>query len=196
MSDSHDQAGAAAVASHDPHGADEGPHEGPIRTPRQLIVAVAASFIVPIIVILLLVNFVDFGNREGAGSTGLQAEAVTQRIKPIGAVEIRDASDVTALRTGEQVYKGQCSACHAIGAVGSPKFGDAAAWAPRIATGYESLLNSALKGKGAMTAQGGGDYSDIEVGRGVVYMANQAGANFAVPQPAAAAAAASAASAP
>jgi hypothetical protein len=34
------------------------------------------------------------------------------------------------------------------------------AWAPRIKTGYDALLNSALKGKGAMGAQGGGDYSD------------------------------------
>jgi hypothetical protein len=54
------------------------------------------------------------------------------------------------------------------------------------------LLNSALKGKGAMGAQGGGDYSDLEIGRAVVYMANQAGAKFAEPAAPAAAAGASA----
>ena len=69
---------------------------------------------------------------------------------------VRDASDVTALKTGEQAYQLQCSACHAAGLVGAPKFGDAVAWAPRIATGYETLLNSALKGKNAMSAQSGG----------------------------------------
>jgi cytochrome c5 len=98
------------------------------------------------------------------------------------------------LHTAEQVYTGQCAACHASGAAGAPKLGDAAAWAPRIKTGYEALLTAALKGKGAMAAQGGGQYSDYEIGRAVVYMANQAGGKLAEPK--APAAAASAASAP
>jgi cytochrome c5 len=59
--------------------------------------------------------------------------------------------------------------------------GDNAAWAPRIKTGYDALLNSALKGKNAMGAQGGGDHSDVEIGRAVVYMANASGAKFAEP---------------
>jgi len=98
------------------------------------------------------------------------------------------------LKTGEQVYTAQCAACHATGAAGAPKLGDAAAWAPRIKTGYDALLTSALKGKGAMGAQGGGEMSDLEIARAVVYIANQGGAKF--DEPAAPAAAASAASAP
>jgi cytochrome c5 len=184
MSDSHDP------AQHD--AAHDGPHEGPIKTPKQLIVAVAASFIIPILVIVLLVNYVDFGAKPGAGSDGLGAEAVAKRLQPIGRVEVRDASAPVVLRTGEQVYTGQCAACHAIGAAGAPKFGDAAAWAPRIKTGYEALHNSALKGKGAMSPQGGGEYSDFEIGRAVVYMANQAGGKLDEPKPPVAAAAASA----
>jgi len=35
-------------------------------------------------------------------------------------------------------------------------------------------VNSALKGKGAMGAQGGGDFSDVEIARAVAYMANNA----------------------
>ena len=175
-------------------GHDDMPHEGPIKTPKQLIAAVLASFIVPIIAIILLVNYVDFGNKAGAGSEGLQAEAVAKRLQRVGSVEIRDASAPAVLRTGEQVYAGQCSACHAAGAAGAPKLGDAALWAPRIKTGYESMLNSALKGKGAMGAQGGGDYSDFEIGRAVVYMANNGGGKLEEPTaPAAPAAAASAA---
>ena len=137
-------------APHDGHveGHDDGPHEGPIKTPKQLIVAVLASFIVPIIAIILLVNYVDFGNKAGAGSDGLQAEAVAKRLQRVGSVEIRDASAPVVLRTGEQVYAAQCSACHAAGAAGAPKLGDVGLWAPRIKTGYESMLNSALKGKG------------------------------------------------
>jgi cytochrome c5 len=71
--------------------------------------------------------------------------------------------------------------------------GDEAAWAPRIKTGFDALLNSALKGKGSMGAQGGGDFSDLEVGRAVVFMANKAGAKYEEPKPPQPAAAASAA---
>jgi cytochrome c5 len=98
----------------------------------------------------------------------------------VGSVEVRDAN--RELKSGDDVYKAQCTACHSVGAAGAPKFADAAAWAPRIKTGYESLLNSALKGKGAMGAQGGGDFDDVEIGRAVVYMANAAGAKFAEPK--------------
>ena len=48
--------------------------------------------------------------------------------------------------------------------------------------GYEALLTSALKGKGAMGAQGGGDFDDVEIGRAVVYMANEGGAKFSEPK--------------
>jgi hypothetical protein len=62
-----------------------------------------------------------------------------------------------------------------------------------VATGYDAMLNSVLKGKGAMAAQGGGEFSDLEIGRGVVYMANQGGGKLAEPKaPQAASAAASA----
>jgi cytochrome c5 len=95
-------------------------------------------------------------------------------------IEVRDAN--RELKSGEEVYKAQCSACHAVGAAGAPKFGDAGAWGARIKTGYEALLNSALKGKGAMGAQGGGDFDDLEIGRAVVYLVNNAGGKLAEPQ--------------
>jgi cytochrome c5 len=169
-------------------------HEGPIKTPKQLIAAVVASFLVPIFAIVLLVKYVGADHLPAAGSDGLGAEAVARRIQPIGEVEIKDASGAGVLKTGEQVFAAQCTACHTAGVAGAPKVGDAEAWAPRIKSGYEALLNSALKGKNAMTAQGGGDFSDVEIGRAVVYMANKGGATFAEPKaPAAAASAASAA---
>jgi cytochrome c5 len=174
--------------SHEAHDA----HEGPIKTPKQLIWAVIASFVIPIVVIILLTNYVAMGDKTGAGSKAMDAEAVAKRIAPVGRVELKDASDVSALKTGEQVYQAACAACHNSGAAGAPKLADAGAWAARIKTGYDTLLNSALKGKGAMGAQGGGDYSDVEIGRTVVYMANQAGAKFAEPAVPAAAGAASA----
>jgi len=172
----------------------DAPHEGPIKTPKQLIWTVVASFAVPIAIIVLLVNFVASGDKSGAGSEAMSEQAVAQRIQPVGVVMLKDASAVLELRTGEQVYTAQCSACHAAGLAGAPKIGDEAAWAPRIKTGYDALVQSALKGKGAMAAQGGGEFSDFEIGRAVAFMANKSGAKF--DEPKAPAAAASAASAP
>lgn len=172
------------------------PHEGPIKTPKQLMAAVGFSFVVPVIAIVLLVSFVASNKKPAAGTDALDAESVARRIQPVGHVEIKDVNDLGSLKSGEQVYAAQCVACHGSGVVGAPKLGDAAAWAPRVKNGYEALLGSALKGKGNMGAQGGGDFSDTEIGRAVVYMANQGGAKFAEPAlPAAAGAAPTAASA-
>ena len=160
----------------------DGPHEGPIKTPKQLIVTVVLAFVVPILLIVLLVTYVASDSKPAAGSTGMSPEAVAQRLQPVGAVEIRDASSPAALKTGEQVFAAVCSACHTSGAAGAPKIGDQAAWAPRIKAGFEALLTSALKGKGAMPAQGGGDFSDVEIARAVVHIANQGGAKFEEPK--------------
>ena len=159
-------------------------HTGPIKTPAQLLVTVAISFIAPVFIIIGLVYYVSTQNKPAAGANN-SAEAVAVRLQKVGSVEIRDAN--RELKSGEDVYKAQCTACHSVGAAGAPKFADAGAWGARIKTGYESLLNSALKGKGAMGAQGGGDFDDIEIGRAVVYMANAAGAKFAEPKKAEAA---------
>jgi cytochrome c5 len=177
-----------------PHHDDPEPnHEGPIRTPKQLVVAVVASFVVPILVIVMLAVYVTTASKPAAGSDGMSARAIEERIAPVARVRVKDASDVASLKTGEQAFKGQCAACHAAGLAGAPKFGDAEAWAPRVKTGYEALLTSALKGKGAMGAQGGGDLSEVEIGRAVVYMANAGGASFEEPKAPAPAGAASAA---
>lgn len=104
-------------------------------------------------------------------------------IEPVAKVELAGAPATGgALRTGQQVYEQVCAACHATGMVGSPKFGDHAAWAPRIAEGYDAVLKIATTGKGNMPPKGGQpDMPDVEFARAVVYMANQGGANFKEP---------------
>ena len=154
-------------------------HTGPIKTPKQLLLAVLYSFVLPVFIIIGLVAYVTSGNKPQDGSSN-EPEAVAARIQKVGAVEIKDAN--RAARSGEDVFKAQCSACHTSGAAGAPKFGDAGAWGARIGKGYDALLTSALKGKGAMGPQGGGDFEDFEIGRGVVYMANAAGAKFTEPK--------------
>lgn len=166
-------------------------HTGPIKNPKQLLVAVLFSFVIPIFAIIGLVLYVTSADKPAAGAVNPE-KAIAERIQKVGMVEIRDAN--RPLRAGEEVYKGQCAACHATGAAGAPKFADAGAWTARIATGFETLVQSALKGKGAMAPQGGGDFNDTEIARAVAYMANAAGAKFAEPAAPAAAGAAPAAS--
>jgi len=168
-------------------------HTGPIKTPTQLMWTSFFAFVVPVFLIIGLVYFVTSGNKPAAGAVDME-QAVAKRIQPIGTVELRDAN--RPLADGITVYKAQCAACHDAGLAGAPKFGDAGAWSARIATGYEALLTSALKGKGAMGAQGGGAYTDVEIGRAVVHLANAAGGKFEMPAAPAAPAAAPAAAAP
>lgn len=178
----------------------EGPHEAPIKTPGQLIAAVIAGFAIPIAVIIMLAVYVNNTTRNGAGTDSLSEEAVAQRIAPVAQVDIRDANAPHVYKTGEEVFKAVCTTCHTAGVAGAPKFGNAGDWAPRIAEGYDTLVHNALNGKGAMPARGGtspDDYSDFEIARAVVYMANNGGAKFDEPaQPAAGAAAGASAAAP
>ncbi len=185
MSDAHH----SSTPDHDdtPHEV----HEGPVKTPKQLILAVIFAFVIPIAIIVLLVSYVGSANKPAAGSDGFSEEATAQRIRPVAGVEVKDVNDVASMKTGQQVYAAQCTACHGAGVAGAPKTGDAAAWGPRLGQGFPALLNSALKGKGAMGPQGGGDFTDFEIARAVVYLANQGGGKFAEPAAPAASGAAS-----
>ncbi len=76
---------------------------------------------------------------------------------------------------GKKTYDTVCMACHATGVAGAPKFGDKAAWAPRIKSGLDALHASALKGKGAMPAKGGNPaLPDADVKAAVDYMVSAA----------------------
>lgn len=72
---------------------------------------------------------------------------------------------------GKAVYDKTCSVCHASGVANAPKFGDKAAWAPRIATGKDALLKSVLNGKGAMPPKAGAaDLKDDDLKAAIDYM--------------------------
>ncbi|MGS1105024.1 c-type cytochrome [Achromobacter anxifer] len=162
-------------------------HSSPIKTPKQLIVTIVLSFVIPIAIIILLVNMVVSGNKVGAGSDTLSQEAVAKRIAPVAGFQLVDANAPKVFKTGEQVFAAVCTACHTAGVAGAPKVGDNAAWAPFITAGYDAMMNVALHGKGGMPAKGGNPtLSDYEVARAVVYMANKSGASL--PEPAAPAA--------
>ena len=163
-------------------------HESLIKTPKQLVTVLVLAFVGPIIVIVLLAQLATSGRTydEDAKSP----EAIAKRIKPVAEVNFGAAGPGgRILKTGEEIYKSVCTACHATGIAKAPKFGDRRDWAPRIREGQKELVRVALKGEGAMPAKGGAsELSDVEVERAVVYMVNAAGGNFREPAVAASAA--------
>jgi cytochrome c5 len=170
-------------------------HQSAIRTPKQLAAAVIAFFLVTIIGIILLVQFVTQQQLTGAGSDAMSPEAVATRLKPVAdeGFTFKDANAPKVLQAAEAVYTSTCQACHGAGIAGAPKTGDSGAWAARIAQGYDTVVKHALEGLRAMPAKGGNpDLDDIEVARAVVFMANQSGAKFKEPEAPAAAPAAEA----
>jgi cytochrome c5 len=157
-------------------------HESPIKTPKQLIAVVIAAFLVPIITIVLLVKYVSSDAKTGAGSSAQTPESITERIKPIAQVAFKDINAPKVLKSGEETYEGVCAGCHNVGAAGAPKNGDKAAWAKRIAQGYNTLVKHAIVGIRGMPAKGGNpELDDIEVARAVAFMGNTVGAGFKEP---------------
>lgn len=109
-------------------------------------------------------------------------EARARRIEPVARVVLKVQKVAPGNRSGEQIYQGTCAGCHAAGALGAPKTGDAAAWAPRIAQGFDTLTKNAISGIRQMPPRGGGpDLTDTEVRRAVAHLANTGGAKFVEP---------------
>lgn len=164
-------------------------HDFPKTTTLQVILAILGASIAPALVIFLVVKLVlsiQATQIETEDETA-QAIKIVERIRPVAMVDVAEVSSgPRADKGGEEVYNAVCLACHGSGAMGAPKFGDEAGWAPRIAQGYETLVKHAIEGIRMMPPRGGGaDLSDAEVANAVVYMANEAGADFTPPAPAA-----------
>lgn len=167
-------------------------HESAIRTPKQLAAAVIGFFLITVLGIALLVQFVTATKLTGAGTESQSAEAIGQRLQPVADVgfTLKDANAPKVLQSGEAIYSSTCAACHGAGVAGAPKVGDNAAWTARLAQGYDTIMKHAIEGLRAMPAKGGNpDLDDLEVVRAVVFMANKSGGSLkepAAPAPAAA----------
>lgn len=161
-------------------------HSSFIKTPQQLVVVVVLAFVVPISIILLLVSLVL--NEAKVDPAAMTPEAVAKRIQPVGRVEFGAAAAAAAgSRSGEEIVKQACGACHIPGVANAPKIGDQARWGKLASDGLPTLMKVASSGKGAMPPRGGvADLTDEELARAIVYMANQSGANLKVPAAAAA----------
>lgn len=84
------------------------------------------------------------------------------------------ASPSLALADGQVVYEKTCMACHASGVAGAPKLGDKAAWGSRTGQGKAALVQTVVKGKGAMPPRAGNSaLKDSEIVEAVDYMLAQ-----------------------
>lgn len=165
-------------------------HETFIKTPKQLIWIVVASFVIPVLLIVMLAQYVTGDNKVGAGSSALTDAAIDARLKPVSVDVIPNDPAVAALNqaagasaapagapakltadSGKKLYETACMACHGSGVAGAPKFADKAAWAPRIKQGAETLYTHAIQGFKGMPPKGGSSASDAEIKLAVDYMA-------------------------
>jgi cytochrome c5 len=173
-------------------------HHSPIKTPKQLIIVVVLSFVVPITLIVMLTQLVTGGFDAGKGNPAMSEEAIAKRLRPVGEVAVdpnqpkpepvapvaaapaaapaaASAAPVAAAAAdagkGQSVYASACTVCHGAGVAGAPKTGDRAAWAPRLKAGMDALYTSSIKGKNAMPPKGGNlALSEADVKAAVDYM--------------------------
>ncbi|MEO6823961.1 MAG: c-type cytochrome [Nitrosospira sp.] len=179
-------------------GIEEEGHSSAIKTPKQLITVLLAAFIFPVVIIMLLAQYVTGDPEVDQNNPAFSDEAVARRLKPVGTLMFASDSPQDAGKSVETaqagsggavapapsadggdkaktIYTTSCAACHTTGAAGAPKLGDKSTWDPRIKSGMDMLYNSALKGKNAMPAKGGNaSLSDADVKTVVDYMVSQA----------------------
>jgi len=105
-------------------------------------------------------------------NSGLVKASASAPAPAVAAEVAAAAAPAGGKADGKKVYDTVCAVCHAAGVAGAPKFGDKAAWAPRLKPGIDALYASALKGKAAMPAKGGNaSLADADVKAAVDYMA-------------------------
>ena len=112
----------------------------------------------------------------------IDSEMSASLTQPVAQVALKIQKEEPGKRTGEEIVTKVCGACHSSGALNAPKTGDADAWAPRIAKGFDALIQTATTGINNMPPKGGAtDLTDKELARAVAYLANQSGASFDAP---------------
>jgi len=188
----------------DPHHQHHDPIQDNIDAhPGKLAIGVAIGAVALIVGILLLVQLAEhaYASRSQKDDPAMSDAAVKKRIAPVAqfsadpnapaaappapaaAMPVATAAVAppaapakgAAAGAGKSTYDSVCHVCHAAGVAGAPKFGDKAAWAPRIKQGVAQLHANAIKGKAAMPPKGGNpSLSDADVSAAVDYMVSAA----------------------
>lgn len=137
----------------------------------------SSRILLPVVAVLAAAQIAGCGKKEE-----VDPETTATLIQPVARLELKVAKVAPGSRTGEEIYQSVCASCHGTGVLDAPKTGDAAAWAPRIAQGFDTLTQNAINGLRGMPPRGGAaDLTDVEVQRAVAHLANTAGGNFTEP---------------
>jgi cytochrome c5 len=115
-----------------------------------------------------------FKEKPAAAPAQQQAAAPAQQ-QAAAPAQQQAAPQKPAAADGKAVYDKVCFACHQVSVANSPKLGDKDAWAPRLKQGTDALVQSVLKGKGAMPPKAGNPaLTEAEVRAAVEFMVSQA----------------------
>lgn len=100
--------------------------------------------------------------------------AIAHYLKTVKSEEPKTSSGKVSSGTGKKIYDGHCAVCHGTGAAGAPKYGDIAAWVPRIKQGMDVLFQHAINGYNSMPPKGTCmSCSDAEIKAAVQYLVDQ-----------------------
>jgi len=151
----------------------------------------AAAGVLLIVILVAALYALTAARFQGVAGPG-DPDAVAKRLEPVGEVRLlgeapaqgaaaagQEAAAAPAASgaavSGEEIYNKACVVCHAAGVAGAPKLGDKAAWEPRIAQGMDTLLHTAINGKGAMPPRGTcTTCSDEDLKAAIEYMVSKA----------------------
>lgn len=104
----------------------------------------------------------------------LERGEIMKSVLIIAAAAVLSMASHANAADGKAVYTSACALCHTTGAMGAPKTGDKARWAPLIKTGMEALYKNTINGKNAMPPKGGkSDLSDADAKAAVDYIVSQ-----------------------
>ena len=133
---------------------------------KQMSLLASLLFTVMLVLNILIAFFASFGTPQS-----VDPEAVNNRLKAIEVVAVKGEEKTTETTetatpaettedvavNGEAIFTATCFACHGTGILESPKKGDKEAWNKRLEanTDIDGLVQSAIKGKGAMPPRGG-----------------------------------------
>lgn len=114
----------------------------------------------------------NISSKSAADTSKMAEKAIQERIAPVGKVTVGSASAAAGAGAARpvEVVMATCGGCHNTGAIGAPKTGNKADWAPRIKNGIDALVKSAIAGKGAMPPRGGGNFTEAEIKAAIEFM--------------------------
>ncbi len=152
---------------------------------KQISLLAALALIIIWVLVILVSFFASFGAHHE-----VDPDAVNNRLKAIEVVAVVGGDASAAAETssepakeavtadigpidGEAIVTATCFACHGTGILESPKIGDKKIWDKRLEANVDldGLVQSAVKGKGAMPPRGGNaGLSDAQLKAAIEFM--------------------------